>query len=263
MEDYVLIIGTLQAENTALKVTVAQLQAMIEELQARLAQNSTNSSKPPASDGFQKKTIKPALTREKGRKPGGQKGHPGTTLHLVQTPDAVIDHELTTCQHCGKDLTNTPPTLHQRRQVFDLPPPALYVEEHRQMARQCACGCVNLGQFPDSVSAPVQYGPRIQAQSVLLNIDYKLPFAKIRQFWADQTGYGYNPATLVQAQTTLAHQLVPIRAHIGQQIQQAPVVHFDETGLRVGGKLHRTGGPVAPRSLHRLMDLSVCSSQPG
>ena len=238
MEDFALTNANLQAENTALKATVAQLQAMIEELQARLAQNSTNSSKPPASDGFQKKTIKPALTKQEGRKPGGQKGHPGTTLQMVETPDVVIQYQPTTCQHCGQDLTSTPTRLRQRRQVFDLPPPALYVEEHRQMARQCPCGCVNLGQFPDSVSAPVQYGPRIQAQSILLNIDYKLPFAKVRQFWADLTGYGYNPATLGQAQTTLAHQLIPVQAHIGQQIQQAPVVHFDETGLRVGYKLH-------------------------
>ena len=238
MEDYALIIANLQAENTALKATVAQLQAMIEELQARLAQNSANSSKPPSSDGFQKKTIKPALTKEEGRKPGGQKGHPGTTLHMVEIPDVVIQYQLTTCQHCGKDLTNTLPTLHQRRQVFDLPPPTLYVEEHRQMARQCSCGCVNVGEFPPRVAAPLQYGPRIQAQSILLNIDYKLPFAKISQFWADLTGYGYNPATLTQAQATLIHQLIPIQVHIGRQIQQAQVVHFDETGLRVAGKLH-------------------------
>ena len=97
----------------------------------------------------------------------------------------------------------------------------------------CQCGAV-----PPCVAAPVQYGPRIQAQSILLNIDYKLPFAKVSQFWADVTGYGYNPATLTQAQATLAHQLVPLESHIGQQIQQAQVVHFDQTGLRVAGKLH-------------------------
>lgn len=67
MEDYALINANLQAENTALKNTVAQLQTTIEELQARLAQNSTNSSRPPASDGLQKKTIKPALTKQVGK----------------------------------------------------------------------------------------------------------------------------------------------------------------------------------------------------
>ena len=61
---------------------------------------------------------------------------------------------------------------------------------------------------------PCNTGPRIQAQSVLLNVDYRLPFAKIRQFWVDLTGYGYNPATLVSVQTMVDEQLVPIEAQI-------------------------------------------------
>lgn len=237
MEDYALINANLQAENTALKTIVAQLQAVIEELQARLAQNSTNSSKPPASEGLQKKTIKPALTKQVGKKPGGQPGHPGQTLRFVEQPDLIHTHQATQCQQCGLPVQG-PGQVVARRQVFDLPQPRLFVEEHQVLAHQCPCGCVQTGHFPAGVDAPVQYGPRIQAQSILLNIDYKLPFAKIRQFWTDLTGYGYNPATLTQAQATLAHQLVPIQAHIGQQIQQAQVVHFDETGLRVAGKLH-------------------------
>ena len=149
----------------------------------------------------------------------------------------IHTHQATQCQQCGLPLQG-PGQVVARRQVFDLPQPRLFVEEHQVLAHQCACGCVPTGHFPVGVDAPVQYGPRIEAQSILLNSDYKLPFAKIRQFWADLTGYGYNPATLTQAQTTLAHQLVPIQAHIGQQIQQAQVVHFDETGLRVAGKLY-------------------------
>lgn len=189
MEDYAFIIATLQAENTALKATVAQMQAMIEELQARLAQNSANSSKPPSSDGLQKKTIKPALTKQVGKKPGGQPGHPGKTLRFVEQPDLIHTHQATQCQQCGLPLQG-PGQVVARRQVFDLPQPRLFVEEHQVLAHQCACGCLQTGHFPDSVWAPVQYGPRIQAQSILLNIDYKLPCAKIRQFWADLTGYG-------------------------------------------------------------------------
>ncbi|MVM42289.1 transposase [Spirosoma sp. HMF3257] len=78
----------------------------------------------------------------------------------------------------------------------------------------------------------------MQAQSVLLNIDYRIPFAKVTQFWADLTGYAYNPATLVSVQTTLDEQLRPIEAQIKEQLKAAAVCHFDETGVRVGGKLH-------------------------
>ena len=66
------------------------------------------------------------------------------------------------------------------------------------------------GQFPAGVDAPVQYGPRIHPQSVLLNVNYRVHFAKICQFWADLIGYTYNPATLVSVETTLDEQLVPI-----------------------------------------------------
>ena len=167
---------------------------------------------------------------------------------MIDTPDTVIEHRPTYCQQCGNDLAKIRAQLRQRRQVFDLPPPRLYVEEHRQLALTCPCGCVNAGQFPALVSAPVQYGPRLQAQSVLLNVDYKLPFAKIGQLWTDVVGYAYNGAILTTAQTQLGEALLPIETHIKAQIQQARVVHFDETGLRVEGKLewlHRSADAVA------------------
>ena len=121
--------------------------------------------------------------------------------------------------------------------MFDLPQPRLFVEEHQVVAHQCACGCVLTGHFPAGVEAPVQYGPRIHAQSVLLNVDYRVPFAKVRQFWADLTDYAYNPATLVSVQTTLNEQLQPIEEQIKEQLKAAAVCHFDETGVRVGGQL--------------------------
>lgn len=231
-------IAELKALIISLQAEIVRLRAENLDLKARLAQNSTNSHKPPASDGMAKKTIKPALPSDKSKKRGGQQGHPGKTLLMVDTPDTIIEHRPAHCQRCGQDLTRLTPSLGQRRQVFDLPQPRLYVEEHRQLILNCLCGCVNLGQFPAWVAAPVQYGPRIQAQSILFNIDYKLPFAKVAQLWADLTGYAYNPATLTNAQTSLYHQLLPIEEQLKAQLQAARVCHFDETGIRVGGKLH-------------------------
>ena len=225
------LILSLQAENQ-------QLRAENADLKARLALNSTNSSKPPASDGLAKKPlIKPAIAKETGKKPGGQPGHSGKTLQFVAQPDTVCLHTPSHCQQCGLELTDTP-TMSERRQVFDLPQPRLYVQEHQVFQRQCSCGCVQRGAFPAHVAAPVQYGPRIHAQSILLNIDYKLPFAKIRQLWADVVNHAYNPATLSRIEQTLSAQLVPIEAQIKARLQEAPVCHFDETGLRVAGKLH-------------------------
>lgn len=237
IEELKALINSLLAEVQRLKNRVHELETENAELTIRLAQNSANSHKPPSSDGLTKKPlIKPALPKQVGKKPGGQPGHPGKTLLFVEQPDLIHTHQATHCQQCDLPLQGSGHII-ARRQVFDLPQPRLFVEEHRVLAHQCVCGCVMTGQFPPGVEAPVQYGPRIQAQSVLLNVDYRLPFAKVRQFWADLTGYGYNPATLVSAQTLLDGQLVPVEEQIKAQLKAAAVCHFDETGVRVGGKL--------------------------
>lgn len=232
------LIVSLMAEVQRLKARVDELEAENTELRRRLAQNSTNSSKPPSSDGLtQKPIIKPALPKQGGKKPGGQTGHMGNTLHMVESPDLIHTHRATHCHQCGLTLDGSG-RLVSKRQVFDLPAPRLWVEEHQLIAHQCRCGCQARGQFPTDVAAPVQYGPRIQAQSVLLNVDYRIPFAKVQQFWADLTGYSYNPATLISTQTALGEQLAPIEAQIKEQLKAAHVCHVDETGVRVEGKLH-------------------------
>ena len=230
-------ITQLKALILAQQEEITALKAVIADLTARLGQHSANSHKPPSSDGLAKKPlVKPALPKQAGKKLGGQAGHAGKTLLFVEQPDLIHIHQASQCQQCGLPLQG-PGRVVARRQVFDLPQPRLFVEEHRLVTHQCACGCVLRGQFPAGVDAPVQYGPRIQAQRVLLKVDYRIPFAKIRQFWADLTGYGYNPATLVSVQTSLDEQLVPIEEQIKEQLKAASVCHFDETGLRVGGKL--------------------------
>ena len=70
--------------------------ARIRELEVRGATDSHNSSKPPSTDGYHKPVPKSSRKRT-GRKPGGQKGHPGSTLALSDNPDRVIPHPVTTC----------------------------------------------------------------------------------------------------------------------------------------------------------------------
>ena len=63
--------------------------ARIAELERRLGLNSSNSGKPPSSDGL-KKPVRVASLREASGKPtGGQQGHPGKTLRQTATPDAT------------------------------------------------------------------------------------------------------------------------------------------------------------------------------
>lgn len=237
MDELIARIGQLEQLVLQLQADNQQLRLENAELKARLAQNSTNSHQPPASDGPTKKTIKPALTKALGKKQGGQPGHPGRTLQMIVSPDAVIEHRPTHCPRC-QALLSGPAQVVARRQVFDLPPPRLVVEEHRLLRIRCRCGCRAEGQWPQTVNAPVQYGPRLSAMSVLWNIDYRLPFAKVQHMWTDLTGYAYNPATLQAAQARLDGAIGPLEAHVRQQLIEAPVSHFDETGLRVKGQCY-------------------------
>jgi len=150
-------------------VEIATLKARIAELERRLGLDSSNSSKPPSSDGLKKPPRVKSLREPTGRPSGGQKGHPGETLRQVEVPDAVVDHYPAVCSGCGAALTATMATAHVARQVFDLPQPQpLVVTEHRAHVCCCAaCGAATRAVFPEGVAAPVQYGPRLGAVAVL------------------------------------------------------------------------------------------------
>ena len=100
--DLIALLLALEARHAA---EMAAMQARIAELERRLSLNSSNSGKPPSSDGL-KKTVRVSSLREpSGKKPGGQKGHPGETLCRTETPDAIIDHYPPACARCGALLT--------------------------------------------------------------------------------------------------------------------------------------------------------------
>lgn len=101
---------------TQLTEKIVQLEARITELEARLNRNSRNSSQPPSTDGYRR----PQSPRKKGEKtPGGQKGHKGQTLEMVENPDKIEVHSVPTCKGCGASLEDEKPVKIERRQVHD------------------------------------------------------------------------------------------------------------------------------------------------
>ena len=120
----------------------AALQARVEDLEARLAQDSHNSSKPPSSDRLARKTK--SLRRRSGKKPGGQIGHRGDTVRLVGLPDEVVEHRPVFCSSCQSPLSAAAPVIiRERRQVHELPPIRLQVTEHQALHVRCpACQAV-------------------------------------------------------------------------------------------------------------------------
>src|SRR6202521_70255 len=232
------IIAALREQNTAQQALIAQLQERIAELERRLGLNSGNSGKPPSSDGLKKPPRVSSLREPSGKKTGGQKGHPGTTLRRTETPDATIDHYPEACMACGEPLTAAMATGHVARQVFDLPEPTpLTVTEHRAHDCRCLiCGTRTRAAFPDGVTAPVQYGKRIGA-FVLYLLHYQLlPEKRLAALMADLFGVHLVTATIGRISQDCAERFQRFADAVRDHVAAAPVKHMDETGFRIGGK---------------------------
>lgn len=150
-----LVVDLLNAQEERHLAEIAKLEARIAELEKRLGKNSSNSSKPPSSDGL--KHTRSLRVNTTGRKPGGQPGHPGQRLHPSTAPDVVIDVPLEQCPQCAGDLSGRPVESEEVRQAFELPPIKLRVTEYRAQRKRCpTCGRLVTAEFPAGVHAPTQ-----------------------------------------------------------------------------------------------------------
>jgi transposase len=225
------LVGMLQAR-------IAEQDAEIAELKRQLAASSRNSSKPPSTDGLGKPAPK-SLRGRSGRKPGGQPGREGRTLRQVAQPDEVVVHEPGACAGCGTELGAGDRTVRvSRRQVFDIPKITVRVVEHRLVARRCRCGAVTAAAGPVGVGAPVQYGPHAAAIAVYLVLGQHLPIERTAGLLADLFGTPMSAGTVTAWTTRAAAGLAPFTAAARTALAAAPLVHVDETGLRVAGRLH-------------------------
>jgi transposase len=225
------------AERAALAQQVQVLTARLTELENRLNKDSHNSHQPPSSDGPAKRPHPRSLRRRSGKKSGGQPGHPGATRCLVDDPNSVVPHLPATCAGCGASLETAPELERERRQVIDLPEPRPVVTEHQAIHKVCPiCQTVTAGAFPPEVSQPVQYGPRTKAAAVYLQTYQLLPYERAVETLADLFGVCPSEGTLASAQQTAYTRLASVEQAIGTALQQAAVVHVDETGQRVAGR---------------------------
>ena len=232
------LIALLLAQEARHTVEMTTLRAQIAELERRLELNSSNSGKPPSSDGLKKPARISSLREPSGKKTGGQKGHPGETLRRTETPDVTVDHYPTTCTACGAALTAAMTTDHVARQVFDLPEPQpLIVTEHRAHGCCCAaCGTQTRAAFPAGVGAPVQYGKRIGAVMLYLLHYQLLPEKRLAELMAHLFGVHLVTATIARISQDCAQRFQSFADAVRDRVAAAPVKHMDETGFRIGGK---------------------------
>ena len=194
----------------------------------RLGLNSRNSSKPPSSDPNRKKAKKSSGKR----KPGGQKGHKGTTLQKIDDPDRIkaikVDRTKLPNGHY-RDIG------YESRQVFDIDISRI-VTEYRAQILEDENGKRYVADFPENVTRPAQYGNGVKAHSVYMSQYQLVPYGRVEEIFSDQTSIPISSGTIFNFNEDAYDRLETFEALVKSKLIDSPVIHSDETGINIDGK---------------------------
>jgi transposase len=232
-DDLVALVTEQAAVIAALTAEVAGLRAEVAQLRRRLGMDSSNSSKPPSSDGLDRTRRS---TPGSGRR-GKPRGAPGATKMLVDDPDEKVPCRPSTCGSCTGDLTGASLFARQRRQVIDLPLSIKpHVTEYVVESLLCAgCGEVTCGDAPDGVTGRLQYGPAAKARMVYLRGAQYLPFVRATHALDVLCGMRVAPGTVLAAVREAVDRLGPFVDRVRVLLRAQHVIGADETPAWVDG----------------------------
>ena len=231
-------IEQLKAEIAGLKSQLAQALERVAQLEAQLALNSRNSSKPPSSDAFVRPPKKRSLRQASGKKPGAQSGHEGHTLNWNDQPDQIVEHFPAQCSECHTELSEVEVATWQNHQVLDLPSDLkLTTTEHRAGLKKCPhCHKVNQAPLPQEAAHYVQYGPQLRALAVYLSQVQLLPYERTCEVINELFTLKLSQGTLTRMIEECYDHLEEPEKVIRAGLIEATVAHNDETGLYVQGQ---------------------------
>jgi transposase len=238
-EELFAMLAAKDARIDALLVQVGELTAQVQALVLRLSKDSSTSSKPPSSDGPDRRPRGGSSRKASGRKPGKQPGDAGTALRLVDDPTERIGIPAPASCSCGTSLIEQPVTAVRRRQVHDLPPiPDPVVVEYAADVKCCpGCRANVTGAFPAEVSAPAQYGPEITTRVADVVVGHHVPVHRstvlVMELLGMRVSTGFAAGLRGRAARLVAEGgfLTAVRGLLAT----APVLHADETFARAGG----------------------------
>ena len=219
-----------------------QLQQMtrrVQLLEDQAAKNSNNSSKPPSNDGFKRQRKTKSLREKSGKKPGGQPGHEGSTLKMVDKPDEIVIHSLENCQYCRRSLKEVSVSGYDKRQVFDLPVIKLFTVEHRAEVKQCPhCHKKSSAVFPDDITHKTQYGVVIKTYASYLKNYQLLPYDRISRLFDDLFGHRISVGTIVNFTRKGYQYLEDFEEKVKQRLINSKLINIDESGMSAQGLRH-------------------------
>jgi transposase len=227
----------LLARVAELEARQAELETLLAKLQARLNQNSSNSSRPPSSD--LPSGRKPAPKRNPtGRKPGGQPGHKGAfrPLKPMEAVDEIVAQIPLICAHCHAPL---PPEIDlngpvRRHQVIDLAQKLTTTTEYQLHTRTCpACDGQTTAALPEGVPTGV-IAPRLQAFCALLTGRFHLSRRSVTELLSTVFGEEIALGTVSSLEAATARALAAAYDEAAQAVAEVDAVNVDETPWREG-----------------------------
>lgn len=219
---------------------IVVLSKEIQDLRAKLAslqKDSTNSHKPPSADGFHKK--RGAIKRgSSGRKPGGQKGHPGKTRIRVEPGEVsqTIEHKPQACDQCGAPFSarnETSPV--ERRQVWEIPEIKPFVIEHVFYQTTCNCGHQTRLPVPEWIYSGT--GDNLQAIMTYFTAEAKLSRRTLKTVLEDVFQVPTALGTIQNRLEDTSEILKPICNELENELAKQKVVNIDETSYPDNKKL--------------------------
>ena len=215
----------------ALEATVLKLSAKVSELEARLAMNSKNSSKPPSSDGFNKQK---SLRMPSGKKPGGQHDHKGSGLKMISEPDRFVTHEPEECALCpNAGNCHAKKSVIETRHEIDININTI-TTAHQTVSVVCPLSAERItGRFPDGIDSSVQYGVNMQALAVSLNTIGMVSINRTHEIINGMFGVPISTGTISAMVSGCAQKVAEPVKEIKEAIIEEPLIHNDETGTRV------------------------------
>ena len=236
----------LRRENERLRERVAESEKQIAELERQLAgrkKDSTNSSKPPSSDGPAAAPRKKPARKCGKRKPGGQPGHPGRHRQLVPLGhvDQVIPVLPADCRHCGQVLpqqieqSTTPENIH-RYQVTELPPMRAHITEFQCHKVTCPhCNKSTRAELPVEVRTS-SFGPRLAGLVAYLTVGMRMPRRGVEQLLTTVLGIEISLGSTQKLVEESSAALAAACQQLEKQLPLEPVLNSDETGWRSMGE---------------------------
>lgn len=208
----------------------------IEERVARFEKSSQTSSKPPSQDQNQPKRNQ-SLREKSDRKPGGQKGHPGSTRIWVEEPDKIESClPEPQCKGCGQVLDRSHSRILERRQEVEIPEIKPIVTEYQRIEIKCSCGHRSCGEFPKHINASIQIGSMMKSFLIYLNVKQLIPYQRLTELTQDLFNFTLCKRTIENTLEEASQKGKWLYQCIMKKIKRGKWVGGDETGCKVNGK---------------------------